>query len=179
MRRYILTGTPGAGKTTVLRLLASLGYSVVEEAATAVIERAGEVEPSRRVSFIDDVVALQRRRQIAAATAGATVQIYDRSPICTYALSVYIGAPVTTALAGEVDRVIRSGIYQRRVFFLRNIGFCRLTFARRISFEDSLAFERVHEETYRSFGYELVEIPAGPPARRAAGIRSLIRADAR
>ena len=61
------------------------------------------------------------------------------------------------------------------MFFLRNIGFCQPTTARRISFEDSLAFERVHEKTYRAFGYELVDIPAGPPERRAATIRDLIR----
>ncbi|MFK4106870.1 AAA family ATPase [Streptomyces sp. NPDC019531] len=40
MRRYVLTGTPGAGKTSILRCLAKHGYEVVEEAATAVIARA-------------------------------------------------------------------------------------------------------------------------------------------
>ncbi|UYM23991.1 hypothetical protein NQP46_12325 [Streptomyces albus] len=34
------------------------------------------------------------------------------------------------------------------------------TAARRISYEDSLAFERVHEESYRTFGFRLVEVPA-------------------
>jgi hypothetical protein len=37
MKRRILTGTPGAGKTSILRLLERLGHSIVEEAATAVI----------------------------------------------------------------------------------------------------------------------------------------------
>ncbi|MFG2472620.1 AAA family ATPase [Streptomyces canus] len=37
MRRYVLTGTPGAGKTSILQCLAEHGYEVVEEAATAVI----------------------------------------------------------------------------------------------------------------------------------------------
>jgi predicted ATPase len=34
MRRFIMTGAPGAGKTSILRVLESLGYAVVEEAAT-------------------------------------------------------------------------------------------------------------------------------------------------
>ncbi|MDB5359232.1 MAG: hypothetical protein JWO51_529 [Rhodospirillales bacterium] len=37
MRRYILTGTPGAGKTSIVRRLEVLGHAVVEEAATDII----------------------------------------------------------------------------------------------------------------------------------------------
>ncbi|MER6582341.1 AAA family ATPase, partial [Nonomuraea sp. NPDC001023] len=45
---HVLTGTPGAGKTAVLRLLEVRGYSVVEEAATDVIalgQALGRAEP--------------------------------------------------------------------------------------------------------------------------------------
>lgn len=38
MKRYILTGAPGAGKPAILRHLELDGYGVVEEAATDVIE---------------------------------------------------------------------------------------------------------------------------------------------
>ena len=37
MKRYVLTGTPGAGKTALLRAAEAAGYAVVEEAATDVI----------------------------------------------------------------------------------------------------------------------------------------------
>ncbi|WUA93703.1 AAA family ATPase [Streptomyces pseudovenezuelae] len=73
MRRYVLTGTPGAGKTSILRWVADHGYEVVEEAATAVIARAqaqSEGEPWTRASFIDEVVELQKQRQLGASTAG-------------------------------------------------------------------------------------------------------------
>ena len=91
MRRYILTGTPGAGKSAVLRLLESLGYPVVEEAATAVIalrQAQGDPDPWTAESFVDDIVNLQRRRQQQADSTGS-IQVYDRSPICTYALATY------------------------------------------------------------------------------------------
>ncbi|MFC7644092.1 AAA family ATPase [Streptosporangium lutulentum] len=158
------TGAPGAGKTSILRLLEATGHSTVGEAATAVIasgQARGEAEPWTRASFIDDVVALQRRRQTQAVAAATTVQIYDRSPICTHALGVYLGYPVSSALSAEIDRITRERIYERQVFFVRNLGFCEPTAARRISFEDSLKFERVHEESYRAFGYELIDIPVG------------------
>jgi len=39
MRRFIITGAPGAGKTAIIRQLELDGFSVVEEAATDVIRR--------------------------------------------------------------------------------------------------------------------------------------------
>ncbi|MDH6114262.1 putative ATPase [Kitasatospora sp. MAP12-15] len=173
MKRYILTGTPGAGKTTILRELEQLGYGVVEEAATEVIARGqvrGVAEPWAGAGFVDDVVALQRERQLAAATGVAAVQFYDRSPVCTHALAGYLGRPVSAALAAELDRIARERVYQPRVFFVRNLGFCEPTAARRISFEESLVFERLHEESYRAAGYELVDVAAGELAERVAAV---------
>ena len=66
MKRYILTGAPGAGKTTILHGLRERGWAVVEEAATDVIAReqaVGVSEPWRRGDFIDKIVAVQRERQ--------------------------------------------------------------------------------------------------------------------
>lgn len=177
MRRYILTGAPGAGKTSILRLLEARGYGVVDEAATAVIARAqacGEAESWTKASFIDEIVALQRRRLTDAAAVATDIQVYDRSPICTHALACYLGYPVPAALADEIGRSTRQQVYERQVFFIRNLGFCEPTAARRISFEESLVFERMHEDSYRRFGYELIDIPAGPLPGRVAEIERRI-----
>jgi predicted ATPase len=173
MRRCILTGTPGSGKTSILRLLERLGHGVVEEAATDVIALArarGDAEPHLRASFIDDIVVLQRQRQERAPAAGTPPQFHDRSPICTYALATWLGRPASAALRAEIDRIEREHIYDPAVFFVRAMGFCEPTAARRISYADSLDFERVHEETYRSFGYDLVHVAAAPLSDRAAAI---------
>src|SRR5688572_8595585 len=66
MQRYILTGAPGAGKTTILAALRDRGYAVVDEAATDVIAREhalGIEEPWRSAGFIDAIALLQRERQ--------------------------------------------------------------------------------------------------------------------
>lgn len=177
MKRYILTGTPGAGKTTILRRLATLGYATVEEAATTVIadeQACGDAEPWTRPSFIDKIVALQRRRQMQSIISPPLVQFFDRSPICTHALSTYAGEPISSALSTEIERITREQIYDRHVFFVRNLGFCEQTAARKISFEDSLKFERIHEQTYRAFGYQLIDIPAGPLPQRVTTIQTTI-----
>jgi len=176
MRRYVLTGAPGAGKTSILRRLADFGYGTVEEAATALIERAqaqGEDEPWRRASFIEEIVLLQWQRQLEAPAAGP-VLVFDRSPICTYALARYLGRPVPPILTAELERIADEGIYEREVLFVRNLGFCEPTAIRRLSFQESLAFEKVHEQSYRAFGYELIDIPAGDLPRRVAAVRSVI-----
>ncbi|RFU82935.1 ATPase [Streptomyces triticagri] len=176
MRRYVLTGTPGSGKTSILHRLAELGHAVVEEAATSVIAEAqgkGVDEPWTRASFIDDIAALQRRRQ-SEADASGDVQVFDRSPVCTHALATYLGHPVSPALSEELERITSRGIYERQVLFVRNLGFCEPSPARRISFEDSLVFEQIHEQSYRTFGYEIVDIPAGELSHRVAQVNSLI-----
>jgi predicted ATPase len=170
MRRYILTGAPGGGKTSIIRELEALGHAVVEEAATDVIalqQAQGLAEPHTRPSFIDEIVKLQRERQMLAPDAPDGFQVFDRSPVCTCALARHLGYPVSEALAEELARIEREGIYQRQVFFIDNLGFVEPTAARRISFEESLKFEAVHEEVYRAFGYHLVRVPVDDPRRRA------------
>jgi predicted ATPase len=71
-------------------------------------------------------------------------------------------------LASEISRVVGEGTYETTVFFIRNQGFVQPTPARRISFEESLVFERLHEEAYRNLGFHLVDVPAGPLADRVA-----------
>jgi hypothetical protein len=69
-RRYILTGAPGAGKTTILRELRGRGYVTVDEAATDVITRAqarGDDEAWQGHRFLDTIIESQRERQLGAA----------------------------------------------------------------------------------------------------------------
>jgi predicted ATPase len=176
---YILTGAPGAGKTAVLRLLEVSGYPVVEEAATDVIalgNALGRAEPWHEPDFIDKIITLQRQRQrqdSVRAAESATV-FFDRSPVCTLALSRYLGFTTSPLLDREVSRVLAEGTYEPMVFFIRNQGFVQPTAARQISFEDSLVFERLHEQAYRDLGFQLVEVPAGPLAGRVELIRRTV-----
>ena len=178
MPAYILTGAPGSGKTAALRLLETLGYGVVEEAATDVIalrQALGHDEPWRDPGFIDQIMTLQRRRQDAArAAAGTATVFFDRSPACTLALSRFLGFPQSSQLTREISRLLADGGYEPAAFFLRNQGFIQPTEARRITLQDSLAFEQVHEQAYRDLGFQLIEIPPAPLASRVTQIQQSI-----
>lgn len=178
MRRFIITGAPGAGKTAIIRHLELDGFSVVEEAATDVIAVAharGTAEPWMQPSFIDDVANLQKDRQIRASYQPDEVQFHDRCVVCTAALAVYLGYACTPFLHTELERIKEEAIYQRRVFFVRNLGFITPSEARRISFDETVRFEKIHEDVYRDFGFELVSVEPGSLVERVTMVKAAIR----
>jgi predicted ATPase len=175
MKRYILTGAPGSGKTAILRQLELDGFSVVEEAATDVIaagQARGIMEPWKHPSFLDIIASLQRDRQLRASHQPDTIQFHDRSAICTAALATYLGFAITPTLSAELDRLRADAIYDQRVFFIRNLGFITNTDARRITFKETLRFEKIHEEIYRQHGFELIHVAPGTIADRVSRIKS-------
>lgn len=154
------------------------GFRVIEEAATdiiAALQARETMEPWTHPSFVDAIANLQRDRQIRAACQRDEIQFYDRSPVCTAALAIYLGYSVSPVLAGELERIRNEAIYQNRVFFIRNLGFITPTEARRITFEETLRFEKIHEETYRDFGFELLFIEPGGLIERVSAIKAAIR----
>ncbi len=95
--------------------------------------------------------------------------------MCTAALAVYLGHPRSSVLAAELERIKKEAIYQDRVFFVRNLGFVTPSEARRISFEDTVRFEKIHEETYREFGFELISVEPGSLVQRVGRIKAAVR----
>jgi predicted ATPase len=177
MPRYVLTGAPGAGKTAIVRALECAGHVVVEEAATDVIALAqalGQPAPEASEDFLDTITLLQRQRQLDHAPPGCGLVFFDRSPVCTVALARFLGRAMPAALTAEIDRIRAGGIYEQRVLFVRNLGFVQPTAARRIGFADSLEFEKVHEQTYRELGFDLIEVPAAALPERVALVAAVV-----
>jgi predicted ATPase len=175
VKRYVLTGAPGSGKTTLLHALRARGHAVVDEAATEVMagqHALGIKSPWTRPEFVDLIVTRQHAQRVTADSMQAPVQLYDRCPICTLALVRFLEQPVTATLADEVDEVLREQLFEPVVFFVRLLGFIESTVARRISYEQSVAFERVHEEVYREHGFDLVDVPAASVNERVALIET-------
>lgn len=177
MKRFILTGTPGSGKTTLLRQLEIDGFSIVGEAATDLIalsQAQGIGEPWTDSSFLDAVVDLQRRHEMRAASEQVDVQFHDRSIVCTAALAAYLNFPFSEALTQELGRIDLDQVFQRKVFFLRNLGFVTPTETRRITYAEALRFEAIHEKTYRERGFDLIFVEPGTVAERVTTIKQAI-----
>ena len=154
------------------------GHVVVEEAATDVIaleQALGHEEPWNDRSFLDKIVTLQRRRQVGTQAPETATIFFDRSPLCTLALSRYLGFAPSHLLAKEVDRVRGESVYEATVFFIRHQGFIHATAARQIGFEESLTFEQLHEQTYRDLGFQLADVPPGPLTDRVALVQQTVQ----
>lgn len=176
MKRFILTGTPGSGKTSILQALGDQGYTTIPEAATDVIafEQAQGIDaPWQNPKFLNQIVTLQKERQKQAVSG--EIQFYDRSPLCTLALARYLGFDPPSLLMEEIERIQSQSIYETTVFFIENLGFITPTNARQISFEESLKFEKIHLEVYQEFGYTCLTVPPGTIRERVETILKNVR----
>ena len=173
MQRFILTGAPGAGKTTLVERLEELGYEVVREGFMDLYHRqreTGWADPFADPDFIDKLVALQAERLEAAGAPGERPRFFDRSPLCTLALNELMGKPPTERLRGEIDRMLRDEIYDRRVLFVQNLGWVETTEIRTLDYEQTLAFEDLHRKVYVAHGFECVDVPAAEVDERVRRI---------
>ena len=174
MKRFILTGTAGAGKTTILQALDQLGHSVIAEAATDIIaeqQAAGISNPWESIEIVDHFVTRQRERQV---NAQGELQFYDRSPVCTYAFCNHMGYTPTKLLLDEIQRMKDESLYEPQVLFIENLGYVEKTAARKISYEDALRFEKLHLNAYELHGYECFRIPAASVDERVQSVLEIV-----
>ena len=165
-RNFILTGAPGAGKTSIVNYFADQGYLTVPEAATSLIhelQAKGVSKPWEDVNFINMLV--DEQIQQLNKSHKDDVIFYDRSPVCTWALALYLGHEVTDDLAQKIMRILPQ--YEKKVFFVDNLGFIKNNAVRQISFAEALKFEEVHLQSYKKFGFLVQKVPVASIEQRA------------
>ena len=171
MTHHILTGAPGAGKTSIILALTQMGHATVAEAATdinAQMMAEGTAEPWRAPDFIDRITHLQQQRLSTAMQEAHPHYFHDRSLFCTLALAEYLNLPPSPSLLAECERLMHNATFAHDVFFIEPLGFIENTSIRRISYENTLKFGAVHERVYERYGYNLIRIPPAPVAARIA-----------
>ena len=163
MRRYVLTGGPCAGKTTVLNILMGRGYAVLTETARVIIEKevakGSDVLPWKDPKKFQEAVARKQLWQEFFAKR-SEVLFLDRGVVdgAGYAVLEKVATPKIITWFGK-------NRYDK-IFLLDPLPFYELDDSR---MEDQAFAYAVHEEirkAYIRFGYEVIPVPVLPPEER-------------
>lgn len=159
-RYFVLTGGPGAGKTTVLEALKARGFATTDEAGRAVIR--DEIQNGRdglpwadRDRFGALMFEWERDSYRRAADEAGPV-LFDRGLPDTIGYLRLEGLDVPDRMADVASRLR----YNRRVFIAPPWKAIYAGDAeRRQSWDVAVRTFEMMQQTYTEFGYELVELP--------------------
>ncbi len=158
VKRYVLTGGPSSGKTSIIIALEMQGFPVIREAAEdyILLENAkGNEKPWEDKDFQHNILRIQKQRESAI-------------PDCIR--EAFIDRGIADGLAYyqkenrkppwlqlEAIEYLKKRPYDR-VFLIENIGECAKGYIRRENQEEALWLERQQYENYKSIGHEVIRI---------------------
>ncbi|PTW39757.1 AAA family ATPase [Rhodovulum kholense] len=165
---FVLTGGPGAGKTSLITELARRGFHTIPESGRAIIreemQSGGDALPwADRAAYAERMLERDLHAFSAAQKLSGPV-IFDRGIPDVLGYLKLCGLPV----APHIATAAKAARYNRRVFlapFWDEI-FTQDT-ERKQSQTEAEATCAAMFETYVALGYEIIELPRTDIARRA------------
>jgi predicted ATPase len=154
--RIVITGGPGAGKTTLIEKLSALGYSGMEEAAREVIDQyeAHNINPWGDLQAFVRLVYERIYPELQKPVEGLV--FCDRSMLDCIAYLKEADMPVPDYLAAFDPHAYYSG----EVFILAPWpDIYRQEKARRQSYSKAVSLYKRIRETYQAYGFLLTEVP--------------------
>lgn len=163
-RRFVFTGGPGAGKTTVLEALRTAGHRCVSETARDVIRDrlAAGLSPRPEPGAFARLIFAADVANYRAATEPET-HFYDRSLIDALGM-VHECEPRSDA---QIGRIVGRYPYNGTVFLFPPWEEIYQTDAERDqTFAESVRVFESLRRWYGRCGYQPLEVPIGPVAER-------------
>lgn len=174
-KRYVITGGPGSGKSTLVEELEKAGFScsaeISREMIKAEVAKGSDCLPWLDIAcFSDKVIA----EMITAWSqhAGKSITFFDRGIPDVIAYLKLADLPVPQNYLSELSL----HPYEKQVFILPPWKDIYVNDAERWqSFEEAEAIYRVIRATYTSLGFDLLELPKDTASRRVEFIRDYLK----
>ena len=164
---FVVTGGPGAGKTTLIERLRQRGFETVPETGRAIIRDqmaiSGPALPWADRGLFAEMMLSWNMWLYRQAPRGTTPVFFDRGVVDVIGYLKLLGHPVPPHLT-EAARQFR---YQRTVFIAPPWAdiYAHDT-ERKQSFAEAEATYATHVDAYVEAGYDLVTLPLVPVEER-------------
>ncbi len=170
-KKYVLTGGPGSGKSSIILALEQMGEYTVREVAEDYIryrQAAGVKEPWMEKDFQDKILKTQLKRE-ARIHPDARRVFLDRG-IHDGLAYVMPGTETYGRIAREAERILYD-----KIFLIEPLDFTETTETRRENRKEAMVLGYKLEQVYRYYGYTPITIRAGPLEQRVKEILKNIR----
>lgn len=163
MKRIVLTGGPGSGKTTVLDIMCARGYSVGHDVARSIIRerKAAGLSPRPAPQAFAKQVLEKEIEQYQAT--GSSPMFFERG-ISDVAGSLY-GAGVLDEFASQ--QLVNKYPYGFIFLFPPWADIYQTDEERDHTFEHAVMVYESTQKWYLRMGYEVIEVPIDSPEARA------------
>lgn len=177
-KRYVITGGPGVGKTTLLDALKNSGFVLIPEDARRIIKEQmqinGEGLPWKNKTLYSDLMfeaSLKAYRQVSKEAAEQTV-FFDRGILDAVCYRNMENLPVSKAW----NRLINKHLYNKKIFILPPWEEIYETDdERKQTWEEAVyTFEKM-KHTYSEYGYDVFLVPKNTVDKRCEFILDHIR----
>ena len=162
VKKYAIVGGPCSGKTTTINLLSGKGYQVVEEAARVIVQKEREKGASLFPWIVIDKFQLQiLRRYLEKENAFEEGYVFSDRGIGD-GLAYYYHEGIRPPK--ELVDAVKKKRY-KKVFFLEPLEYV----TDKVRNEGREVASKVGMrilETYKKFGYRVIEVPVMPVEKR-------------
>lgn len=161
MKKYVLTGGPSCGKTSLIIYLELIGERTVREVGGDIIhykQSLGIKSPwTDFQKYQDEMLKLQLQREARIDQTSKRVFL-DRGVLDTLAYFEFDKQPIGGLIESLIKQGGVKGLYEK-VFIIEHVGVMKKSPIRRESLEQALFLENAVERIYKNYGYEIVRIP--------------------
>ena len=167
IKRFIITGGPATGKSSIIEYFQQIGYSCFEEVSRGIIQEQNIQTSAKNFDF-EYAVFQDRKKQYLSATK---LHFFDRSMLDGLAYMKIHNIPTPQQMLTD----LKTYRYESKVFIAPAWQEIYHQDSERLeSFQEAVAIDKSLREIYHSFGYELVEIPLTTIEERVKFILSQI-----